>query len=218
MQQIILKGRKPIEGRPGAALPPADFEKVRASLAEMGAPTSDEAVSSYCLYPKVFSDWAVRHAEFGDVSVLPTFFFGMKTGEEIKVEIEQGKMLVIKLLQIGEANEDGIRTIFFEFNGLPREIDIKDRNVKSTNLTRKKADKTNPGEIGATLSGSVVKLLVEKGQAVEKGTGCRKRHPAYRNRSNEDGNHHRRTYQRHCIANPCSGRQPYRKRRLPDGN
>ena len=172
LQQIILKGRKPIEGRPGAALPPADFEKVRASLAEMGAPTSDEAVSSYCLYPKVFSDWAVRHAEFGDVSVLdtPTFFFGMKTGEEIKVEIEQGKMLVIKLLQIGEANEDGIRTIFFEFNGLPREIDIKDRNVKSTNVTRKKADKTNPGEIGATLSGSVVKLLVEKGQAVEKGT------------------------------------------------
>lgn len=79
-------------------------------------------------------------------------------------------MLVIKLLQIGEANEDGIRTIFFEFNGLPREIDIKDRNVKSTNVTRKKADKTNPGEIGATLSGSVVKLLVEKGQAVEKGT------------------------------------------------
>lgn len=172
LQQIILKGRKPIEGRPGAALPPADFEKVRTSLAEMGAPTSDEAVSSYCLYPKVFSDWAVRHAEFGDVSVLdtPTFFFGMKTGEEIKVEIEQGKMLVIKLLQIGEANEDGIRTIFFEFNGLPREIDIKDRNVKSTNVTRKKADKTNPGEIGATLSGSVVKLLVEKGQAVEKGT------------------------------------------------
>ena len=73
-------------------------------------------------------------------------------------------------MQIGEANEDGIRTIFFEFNGLPREIDIKDRNVKSTNVTRKKADKTNPGEIGATLSGSVVKLLVEKGQAVEKGT------------------------------------------------
>ena len=79
-------------------------------------------------------------------------------------------MLVIKLLQIGEANEDGIRTIFFEFNGLPREIDVKDRNVKSTNVTRKKADKTNPGEIGATLSGSVVKLLVEKGAAVEKGT------------------------------------------------
>ena len=94
----------------------------------------------------------------------------MKIGEEIKVEIEQGKMLVIKLVHIGEANADGIRTVSFEFNGLPREIDIKDRNVKTTNISRKKADKANQGEIGATLSGSVVKVLVEKGQAVTKGT------------------------------------------------
>ena len=94
----------------------------------------------------------------------------MKIGEEIKVEIEQGKMLVIKLVHIGEANADGIRTVSFEFNGLPREIDIKDRNVKATNISRKKADKANQGEIGATLSGSVVKVLVEKGQAVTKGT------------------------------------------------
>ena len=94
----------------------------------------------------------------------------MKIGEEIKVEIEQGKMLVIKLVHIGEANADGIRTVSFEFNGLPREIDIKDRNVKATNISRKKADKANQGEIGATLSGSVVKVLVEKGQAVAKGT------------------------------------------------
>ena len=94
----------------------------------------------------------------------------MKIGEEIKVEIEQGKMLVIKLVHIGEANADGIRTVSFEFNGLPREIDIKDRNVKATNISRKKADKANQGEIGATLSGSVVKVLVEKGQAITKGT------------------------------------------------
>ena len=94
----------------------------------------------------------------------------MKIGEEIKVEIEQGKMLVIKLVHIGEANADGIRTVSFEFNGLPREIDIKDRNVKATKSSRKKADKANQGEIGATLSGSVVKVLVEKGQAVTKGT------------------------------------------------
>ena len=79
-------------------------------------------------------------------------------------------MLVIKLVHIGEANADGIRTVSFEFNGLPREIDIKDRNVKATNISRKKADKANQGEIGATLSGSVVKVLVEKGQAVTKGT------------------------------------------------
>jgi len=79
-------------------------------------------------------------------------------------------MLIFKLVISGEANADGIRTVSFEFNGLPREIDIKDRNVKATNISRKKADKANQGEIGATLSGSVVKVLVEKGQAVTKGT------------------------------------------------
>ena len=153
-------------------MPPVNFEEIKAKLAELEAPITEEAVSSYCLYPKVFTDWVKRVHDFGDVSVLdtPTFFFGMKIGEEIKVEIEQGKMLVIKLVHIGEANADGIRTVSFEFNGLPREIDIKDRNVKATNISRKKADKANQGEIGATLSGSVVKVLVEKGQAVTKGT------------------------------------------------
>lgn len=172
LQQIVLKGRQPITVRPGAALEPVDFEAVRGKLTEMGAPTTDEAVSSYCLYPKVFTDWVERYNKFGDVSVLdtPTFFFGMNIGEVIKVEIEQGKTLVIKLIHISEPSATGMRTITFEFNGLPREIEIKDRNVKETVATRKKADKANAGEIGASLSGSVVKLLVEKGQAVTKGT------------------------------------------------
>lgn len=171
LQQIVLKGRQPITVRPGAALEPVDFEAVRSKLAEMGAPTTDEAVSSYCLYPKVFTDWVERYNKFGDVSVLdtPTFFFGMNIGEVIKVEIEQGKTLVIKLIHISEPSATGMRTVTFEFNGLPREIEIKDRNVKATVATRKKADKANAGEIGASLSGSVVKLLVEKGQAVTKG-------------------------------------------------
>lgn len=171
LQQIVLKGRQPITVRPGAALDPVDFEAVRSKLAEMGAPTTDEAVSSYCLYPKVFTDWVERYNKFGDVSVMdtPTFFFGMNIGEVIKVEIEQGKTLVIKLIHISEPSATGMRTVTFEFNGLPREIEIKDRNVKATVATRKKADKANAGEIGASLSGSVVKLLVEKGQAVTKG-------------------------------------------------
>lgn len=172
LQKIVLKGRKPITVRPGAALEPVDFEGVRAKLQAIGAPTSDEAVSSYCLYPKVFTDWVKRYNQFGDVSVLdtPTFFFGMTPGEEIKVEIEQGKILVIKLIHISEANAAGIRTVSFEFNGLPRELEIKDRNAKTTAVARKKADRVNAGEIGASLSGTVVKVLVEKGQAVTKGT------------------------------------------------
>lgn len=171
LQKIVLKGRKQITERPGAVLPPVDFAGVREKLQEMGAPDSDEAVSSYCLYPKVFTDWVERYNKFGDVSVLdtPTFFFGMKPGEEIKVEIEQGKVLVIKLDHISEANDSGMRTVAFEFNGLPREIEVKDRNAKTTSVSRKKADKSKLGEIGASLSGSVIKVLVERGQAVKKG-------------------------------------------------
>ncbi len=172
LQKIILKGKEPLSLRPGSVLPPVNFEEVRAELKEMGAPTTDEAVSSYCLYPKVFKDWAERYNEYGDVSVLdtPTFFFGMTPGEEVRVEIEEGKTLVIKLIHIGEANEDGMRTVSFEFNGLPREIDVKDKTAKTTTVARKKADKSIPGEVAASLSGSVVKVLVEIGQSVTKGT------------------------------------------------
>lgn len=172
LQKIVLKDRKPITGRPGAALAPVDFEAVRAKLKEIDAPTTDEAVSSYCLYPKVFSDWVARYNKFGDVSVLdtPTFFFGMTPGEEIRIDIEQGKMLIIKLDHVSEPNAKGVRTVFFEFNGLARDIEVKDRNAKTTVVSRKKADRSNPGEIAASLSGSVVKVLVEKGQYVKKGT------------------------------------------------
>lgn len=171
LQKIILKGKSPIIGRPGDTLPPVDFAKIKAHLTEIGGPTSPEAISSYCLYPKVYEDWVKFTEDFGDVSVLdtPTFFFGLKPGEETRVMIETGKMLIIKLIHMGEANESGMRTVSFEFNGLPREIDIKDRNVKASNIARKKADKNAPGEIGATLSGSVVKILVNKGQQVTKG-------------------------------------------------
>ncbi|MBR1591027.1 MAG: pyruvate carboxylase [Acidaminococcaceae bacterium] len=172
LQKIVLKGRQPITQRPGAVLPPVDFEEVRKTLDEMNAPTTDEAVSSYCLYPDVFKQWVTRCEEYGDVSVLdtPTFFFGMTVGEEVDVEIEKGKVVIIKLIHISEPNENGKRTVSFEFNGMPRELEIFDKNVKTENVARKKADKSNPGEVGATLSGSVVKLLVEKGQSVTKGT------------------------------------------------
>ena len=171
LQKIILKGKTPVLGRTGDTLAPVDFRKVKDELEALGAPTTDEAVSSYCLYPKVFTDWVRFINQYGDVSVLdtPTFFFGLTPGEEVNVEIEPGKILVIRLVHIGAANDDGIRTVSFELNGLPREIELKDKNVKATGISRKKADKTNPGEIAATLSGSVVKVFVEKGQRVAKG-------------------------------------------------
>lgn len=171
LQSIVLKGKKAITTRPGEVLAPVDFESIRKELERKGAPTTDEDISAYCLYPKVFMDYVNRMHQFGDVSVLdtPTFFFGMTPGEQVRVTIEEGKMLIFKLIHVSDADEDGNRVVSFEFNGQPRDVVVKDKHINVTSITRRKVDPNDMNQIGATLSGSVVKVMVEKGQAVEKG-------------------------------------------------
>ena len=168
LQKIILRGEKPhLESRPEDV----DFAKVKEEMKEKNMPLREEDISSYCIYPKVFADYMDRFHKFGDLSVLdtPTFFFGMKPGEEIRVNIEEGKMLLIRLDGVSKADGEGNRRIQFELNGMPREIKVHDKHMADAVVTSRKADKDIPGEIGATLSGSVVKLLVEKGSHVGKG-------------------------------------------------
>lgn len=168
LQKIILRGEKPhLESRPTDV----DFAKVKEEMKEKNMPLREEDISSYCIYPKVFADYMDRFHKFGDLSVLdtPTFFFGMKPGEEIRVNIEEGKMLLIRLDGVSKADGEGNRRIQFELNGMPREIKVHDKHMADAAVTSRKADKDIPGEIGATLSGSVVKLLVEKGSHVGKG-------------------------------------------------
>lgn len=171
LQEIILNGKKPLSARPGSVMEAVDFDAVKAELSKLGVEATDEDVSAYCLYPSVYKDYVNFQKQFGNVSVLdsPTFFFGLERGESIRVNIDKGKMLIIKLLQISEVDDDGYRIVQFEFNGQPREYKIKDKHVKVTNISRRKVDPTAPGEVGATLSGSVVKVLVKKGESVVKG-------------------------------------------------
>jgi pyruvate carboxylase len=134
-------------------------------------PISDDNISSYCIYPKVFSDYVRRYKQFGDLSVLdtPTFFFGMNPGEEVHVNLEEGKMLLIRMDNITRPDENGDRIVQFEINGMPREIRVHDKHVEDSAIEIKKANPDVPGEVGATLSGKVVKILVAKGDKVEKG-------------------------------------------------
>lgn len=171
LQDIILKGDKSWQEQAKAALAPVDFAAKKAELEEMKAPTTEEDLSAYCLYPKVYADWQAFVQEYGDVSILdtPTFFFGMKAGEEINVALEKGKNLIIKLVLVSDPDEEGNRLVRFEFNGQARTIKVHDKQVKTTGLVRRKANKTNPNEIGATLSGSLVKVAVSLGQKVKKG-------------------------------------------------
>lgn len=168
LQEIILRGKKPnLESKPANV----DFEQVKMEMKEKHLPTREEDVSSYCIYPKVFSDYIDRYHKYGDLSILdtPTYFFGMKPGEEIRVNVEQGKMLLVKLDNITKPDGEGNREIQFELNGMPRELKVHDKHVAESATTSRKADKDIPGEVGATLSGSVVKLLADKGASVKKG-------------------------------------------------
>ena len=74
----------------------------------------------------------------------PAFFYGMERGEEIAVEIEPGKTLIIKFLTIGEPHPDGTRTVFFELNGQPREVTVRDRS--STSKSSSAAAEGRPGQ------------------------------------------------------------------------
>lgn len=172
LQKIILKGKEAITNRPGENLPPVHFQELKEELYN----TLDRQVTahdliSYALYPKVFLEFERFREQFGDVSVLdtPTFFYGLRLGEEVEIEIEQGKTLIVKLVSVSKPQDNGNRIVYFELNGQPREVVIKDQNVKTSVVQRPKADKSNPNHIGATMPGTVIKKLVEKGEKVKKG-------------------------------------------------
>ncbi|MBA4547440.1 pyruvate carboxylase [Thermoactinomyces intermedius] len=172
LRDIILKGREYFTCRPGELLEPVDFGQVQKELEEKtGRAVNEYDVMSYIMYPKVFLDKEEKTKEFGDLSVLdtPTFFYGLRYGEEIKVEIETGKTLIVKLITVGPLAPDGTRTVYYELNGQPREVTVRDLSAKATVESRRKADPDVTGHVGATMPGHVVKILVEKGDKVKKG-------------------------------------------------
>ena len=126
---------------------------------------------SYLMYPDVYLKFAKGHGAYGDLHILPTaqFFYGMRTGEEITIEIEPGKTLVVKFLTVSDAHPDGTCTVFFELNGQPREVTVRDQSRKVTAETRRKADPTDPSHVGAPIPGMVTSVAVELGQQVAKG-------------------------------------------------
>jgi pyruvate carboxylase len=172
IQQRILRDRKPVKGRAAAGLPPADFaaagEKVR-SLISREPKRRD--ILSYILYPKVYEEYAAHVRTYSDTSKLPTpvFFYGQETGEEIAVDIEEGKTLIIKFLTISEPHADGTRTVFFELNGQPRDVSIVDKSLEGVAVVAVKADAADPKQVGASMPGMVVTVAVKPGDKVTKG-------------------------------------------------
>ncbi|QAS51135.1 pyruvate carboxylase [Halobacillus litoralis] len=172
LQRIILKGREPIQVRPGELLEPVDFNGLKETLFhKLDRQVTSFDMISYALYPKVFMDHQKFTEKYGNLSTLdtPTFFYGMRLGEEMEVEIEQGKTLIVKLVSVGEPQVDGTRTLYFELNGQPREVVVRDENVNASVQERPKVDKSNQKHIGATMPGTVIKVLSTIGEEVKKG-------------------------------------------------
>ncbi|HVS35988.1 MAG TPA: pyruvate carboxylase [Gemmataceae bacterium] len=172
LQKRVLRGRQPIRGRPGAALPPADFSAAKSDLQELiGRPVNDREVVAQLLYPRVFPEYAEQEAKYSDLSVLPTpvFFYGMAPGEEVSIDIERGKTLILKYLTAGDPHADGSRTVFFELNGQPRETIVMDRSLTGRAVGRQKARPGNPLDVGAPMPGLVVRVLAAAGEEVAAG-------------------------------------------------
>ncbi|MEO1328088.1 MAG: pyruvate carboxylase [Pseudomonadota bacterium] len=173
LQKKALKKEKPIKGRPGASMAPVDLEAKRAEAEGQmpGVRVDDEDLSSYLMYPTVYLDYMGRRRLYGPVRNLPTpvFFYGMDLGEELYIEIEPGKTMVLRLLATGETDDEGMVKVFFELNGQPRTVRVPNRAAAAGADRHPKAEDGNPNHVAAPLPGMVASVAVKDGQTVRKG-------------------------------------------------
>ena len=174
LQKIVLKDIEPLTDRPGKSLPPVDFESIKKNLVEKYnyGDKSEEVMNqkaiSYALYPKVYEDYCEHFQMYNDVTRLEShvYFYGLRKGEETYLNIGEGKQLLIKYLEEGEPDENGVRTLTFQVNGMLRTVKIQDKNLEIKADRKLKADKTNPQHLGSSIPGTVGKVLVKEGDAV----------------------------------------------------
>ncbi len=160
--------------RPGSRIEQKNLREVRTKACEDLSldKIDEEDFCSYLMYPKIFADYLKHHSIYGPVRTLPSdiYFYGMKSGQELSVEIDPGKTLEIRLQAVSELNEEGERKAFFELNGQPRIIRIADHKSKVGMANEKtKADMNNPKHIAAPMPGAVTVVAVKEGQSIKKG-------------------------------------------------
>jgi len=172
LQSKVLGGREPLTVRPGEVLPPADLDALRREAGKQcGREVTEEEFASFLMYPKVFQEYVDKRNTYGNVSVLPThtFFYGMESGEEITIDIERGKTLIVRFVAVSDLHDDGTRTVFFELNGQPRSVRVEDRSQGVVREAVRKAEADNPNHVGAPMPGTVATVAIAVGQKVERG-------------------------------------------------
>ena len=169
LQKVVLKGEEPITCRPGELLEPIDFDKAREEVRKFYPEADDHNVISWCLYPKVVEDFYRHRQEYGYIMRMGShvFFNGMALGETNKINIEDGKTLVIKYVGLGDLNEDGTRNVQFELNGMRREVAVPDKTAQAQVKHVTLADPSDKSQVGASIPGMVSKVNVKPGDTVE---------------------------------------------------
>ncbi|MEY3161732.1 MAG: hypothetical protein RIT25_1723 [Planctomycetota bacterium] len=172
LRAAVLKGLPVVQGLPGQGLAPYDFEAAAAKLeTRLGRTPSQREVVSHALYPRVLDDHFAFEQRCGDVSLLPTsaYFYGLEPGQEVWVEIEPGKTLVISLEAIGDADEEGNVTAYYKLNGQARQVTVLDRAKVPEGEARRRADAARPGEVGAPMPGKVIAIHCKENSVVKAG-------------------------------------------------
>ncbi len=170
--RVVLGDEQPRDGRPGNYAEPIDLEETRSKVSKIrGREINDDDLYCYLMYPEVFEELIKFVEEFGHARLLPTpaFFYGLELGEEISVAIEQGKVLYVKLVYVGEPDEDGNRTIQFELNGRARETVIRDKSIATEHVKRPQVDPTDQKQVGAPIPAMVSSVAVSIGHKVKQG-------------------------------------------------
>ncbi|KAI0716006.1 pyruvate carboxylase [Cerioporus squamosus] len=172
LRSKIIRNKPKIDGRPGAGLAPIEFRKVKAELrSKFGKHITDSDVTSYVMYPKVFEEYQGFVEKYGDLSVVPTRYFLARPEieKEMMIDIEKGKTLIIRLMAVGPVIEGRAqRDVWFEVNGEIRAVSVEDKNSAVETVSREKAT-SDPGSVGAPMSGVVVEVRVKEGAEIKKG-------------------------------------------------
>lgn len=171
LSKLVLKGDKPFTEAPNAYLDPIDFDAEFVAFQEKFDEECTELdFLSYQMYPKVFEEYYEHSQEYGDVYAIPTkaFFYALRQRQEVRVELDPGKVIIIKLLYVSAADAGGIRTVTFDLNGQTRSITMRDTSVVSTKKVNRKA--VEEKEIGTPILGRLSQIMVKQGDTIEQDT------------------------------------------------
>ncbi|WP_183292972.1 pyruvate carboxylase [Cupriavidus alkaliphilus] len=176
LSRKVLRGEPPAPYRPGDQIAPVDLDAARAAgAAACEQPLDDRQLASYLMYPKQAAEYHAHVRLYSDTSVVPTpaYLYGLQPQEEVAIDIEPGKTLLVSLQGTHPDADEGKIKVQFELNGQSRTTLVEQRSTAQAAAARQGravAEPDNPLHVAAPMPGSIVTVAVQPGQRVAAGT------------------------------------------------